>query len=453
MPRFPILLVSLVAITIAGCEKPDLLYCANNPGALDCPKMDAMEPLPPPPCTDDTGCKSPTEPVCEKTSRGNTCVLCTATDHALCKDATPVCVDHACQACTSHSECTLSAVCLASGSCADEGDVAYVDPAGTDTASCTKAMPCTKISSGLATVTAMSTPRPYLKIYGAISEGVTITRDLTVFADPGASLTRGTGGAVLTVSGTAVVEIDDLTITKSHSGFDPGITTGDTTALTLKRVVVSQHRGNGITCGGSALTVSGSTVSGNGLVGISCAKGSLTVSSSSFTKNARGGLIAAAGSFDITNSFLYDNGDDNSDVGGVLLNPMSGTTNRFEFNTVVANHVKDVTPPTAGVYCDLPDFTAPNNIISGNAIHGDVTRPNANTGGRCTYPTSAINTPIADLLFVSADPAKPDYHLTSGSPAIGAATTPTLVTTDIDGNARTAAVNDQGADQFKLPSL
>ncbi|MEO7730635.1 MAG: right-handed parallel beta-helix repeat-containing protein, partial [Kofleriaceae bacterium] len=387
-------MITGAVLVIMGCKETNPAYCPAHGEDPSCGSIDAPTTTDAPiatPCSDNLGCKSAIAPVCDISGGAGVCVLCTATDHALCKDTTPICADHMCQACRNASDCPLSAVCLASGACADEGDVAYVDPMGSATTSCTKALPCMTVASGLATVTALGTPRPYLKLHGAIDEAVTIARDVAVFADPDTTLTRESGGPILTVTGTAVVEINDLTITRSHLGIDPGILTDGTTALTLKRVKISESKGHGVSCAGNSLTVSGSTFSDNGLAGISCSKGSVAVTTSTFTKNFRGGLVLAGGSFDVTNNFVYDNGDkDSSDVGGVFVNPMAGTMNRFEFNTVIDNHARDFpTVLSAGLICDVPSFAAANNLVARNDVAGDVHRSNANIGGRCTYPTSA----------------------------------------------------------------
>jgi hypothetical protein len=403
-------------------------------------------------CHDNSGCTSPFALVCDVYRSPGVCVECTTSDRSMCTDTKPVCgTSDTCEECRTATDCPLSGVCLEGGACADEGDVAYVDAAGTDNTMCTEAMPCTKISVALATQATNGAPRPYLKISGAISDAVTISRDVTLLADPGASLTRDDNGAILTVNGTSRVEIHNLTVTTSHSSNDPGISTVDASALTLKRVTVSSNKGHGVQCAGGSFTASESTFSGNGQNGIACSMGSVAVTSSIITKNAGGGLSAQGSSFNITNNFIYDNGDrDNSDMGGVILGT-AGTASRFEFNTVVDNHGRDfISDLSSGVACDTVGFTAPNNIIAHNDIHDDTNRTNSNVAGRCTYPTSTIATSATDLMFVSPmDPR--DYHLTAGSSAIGMARTATKVTTDFDGDARNSQNNDQGADQYKPP--
>jgi hypothetical protein len=452
MPRFTLWMISLVAL--AACEKTDRLYCASHTAeCTDGGMIIADAPIDAtPPCTDNTACKVATAPVCDVASGTGVCVQCTAADHALCTDTKPVCgTGDTCEACKTAADCPASGVCLESGACAAETDVAYVDAMGTDNTMCTKAMACTKITIGLGAQNSDGNPRPYLKITGAFSEAVTISRDVTVLADPGASLTRATNGAIVTVNGSSRVEIHDLTITSSHSGNDPGISTADASALTLKRVTVSANKGHGVQCAGASFTASQSTFSGNGQNGIACSKGSVTVSSSTITKNAAGGLNANGTSYDVTNNFIYDNGDRNSsDVGGVTLGP-AGTGSRFEFNTVVDNHARDFfTDISPGVVCGESGFAAPNNIIAANAVHDDVNRSNSNVAGPCTFPTSIVSASIVDLMFVSpVDPR--DYHLMAGSTAIGMATTATTVTTDFDGDPRKATGNDQGADQYKPP--
>jgi len=404
------------------------------------------------PCTNNLGCKLATAPACDLSGGDGVCVVCTATDHQLCTGTTPVCnTSHTCEACDSNADCPLSDLCLPTGACAAETDIAYVVAGSPANTVCSKATPCPLIMNGLTAVTG-GTPRPYVKVSGSFDEGVTIDHSVIMLAAPGAQLTRTSDGAIVTVNNASVVEINDLIITKSKAG--AGVFTTGTAAVTLKRVTVSENNGSGITCGGQSLIVAGSSLTKNEQAGVECSGGSLTVTGSTISANRGGGITAVTGSFDITNNFIVENGDRSSAVvGGVFLEPSPSTTNRFEFNTVADNHIRDsISAPAGGVACNVAAFTAPNNILARNDVNGDVSRSNANFAGPCTYPTSTIATAVPMLQFVAPDADPPNYHIQTGSVAIGLATTPTTVVVDFDGQPRPGATaNDQGADELVAP--
>jgi len=184
--------------------------------------------------------------------------------------------------------------------------------------------------------------------------------------------------------------------------------------------------------------------------------GSLSISRSTFFNNQGGGILVGASAtpiaFDITNTFIYRNGDSGgASVGGVSLVPGAGgsTPNRFEFNTVVDNQVKDSALVAGGVLCDLGAFHAPNNLIARNSVGGDATKPNANMLGACTYPSSTLASAVTGFNFKTSEASPYDYHIQSGSSVIGKATTPSTVTVDFDNQPRPANAGDQGADQYK----
>jgi hypothetical protein len=438
--------------------------------------MDADARPPETTCDENADCKQPGLGVCELDEQE--CVQCAPGETAACQGMTPVCnANFTCEACNAPADCA-SGVCLATGACVAETDIAYIDSQTTTGTDCTKLAPCKTIQSGLAATTA-GAPRPYLKLKGAFDEAVVINRNVTLLAEPGTSLTRGTDGPIVSVTGTSVVEINDLLITESNRDGDPGVITSDTSELTLKRVTISKSEGNGISCAGKSLTlsdsivrdskhsgiactagnlnVSSSTIDGNDLLGISCTAGKATISSSIITSNEGGGIALGGASFAITNTFVVRNGTPGSGtvgstVGGVEIPPESvAAGSRFEFNTVVDNHIKQ-SSVGGGITCDLDGFTAANNIIARNDVNGDLTRTNSNTFGLCSYPTSSVLQAVTTLNFVSADSDPRDYHLKVGSVAIGQATTASTVMVDADGDTRPQGNgNDQGADEFKAP--
>lgn len=213
----------IVGLAGAGCDS--LLGKEPNPGY--CPS---------PPCANGEGCRSDTDcaaagaSVCDVMGTKQ-CVQCTMADHAACTGNAPVCgTDNACRGCAAHEECDSNACSLATGSCAIETDVAYVSSTGTDNSTCDKSAPCTSMAS------ALMTARHYVKIHGTIDGAVVVDkgRTVTFLADPGAMLTRGTGGDVLTVRDTGTsLTIYDLTISGA---------TASSVGISLRRLVPSCTR-------------------------------------------------------------------------------------------------------------------------------------------------------------------------------------------------------------------
>jgi hypothetical protein len=138
-----------------------------------------------------------------------------------------------------------------------------------------------------------------------------------------------------------------------------------------------------------------------------------------------------SGSLSLTNSFIVRNG------GGIDFYSVS-TTNQIEFNTIADNG-----SAVAGLSCNLSNsqLSAPNNLFARNA-------PNT-FGTKCTLPSSlSVDNDISAVHFKNPDASPFDYHLTSGSLAIDAATLSTIEH-DFDGDARpNGAGRDVGADEF-----
>jgi hypothetical protein len=165
-----------------------------------------------------------------------------------------------------------------------------------------------------------------------------------------------------------------------------------------------------------------------------------------------GGGISASGraSFDITNCIIIRNGNqDSGTVGGISINGGVVGANRIAFNTIVDNRIGPSSTSAAGVLCDIVGLSAPNNLIARNTVAGSASASNAQTSGLCAYPTSKVQPDVAGLAFASSDALPYSYKLTAGSSAIDAATTPSNIVIDFDGDLRPQGpAKDIGADEL-----
>jgi hypothetical protein len=436
-------LAALWISTPTGCflYKDDPLYC---PGMPNNTCVDGAMP-----CTSSDQCSAPLA-VCDLGAT-NVCVECTPSSAAACLGTKPVCgTDNACRACSKHAECA-SAACLPDGACGDDSNVAYVAPTGMGTA-CTKINPCKKVDD------ALKTGRPYVKFSGVTDEAVTVdkARQVTFLADTGAKLTRGTGGAILTVKddGTTLT-VYDLTIIdapNNASGFGVLVPAGSgAPTVRLTRVTLQNNPAGGISASGGSLSVSQSTISANQGGGISASGGSLSVSQSTISANQGGGISISNAAFEVVNTFFFGNGGLGSTVGGIAITTTQNAANRLEFNSFNKNQTQDGIAPA--IQCIAGVFTARNNIMSGNGTLTQMTQ----YGGTCQHAYS-IATPgplpagtgnlASDPMFVNTTTG--DLHISGTSPARAAADPTSALTglsaIDVDGQPRTSPA-DIGADE------
>lgn len=377
------------------------------------------------------------------------CVACL--ENSDCDDATaPICSsDNTCAGCVAHADCDSNA-CLPDGSCGDDTTVAYVNPEGTDNDQCTQSTPCISVADALATT------RPFVKFTGTTDEAVEVSnqRVVTFLAGPGAKLTRGSGGAILTVrdDGTALT-IFDLSISdgpNNASGIGVLIPAGAGNAtVLLERVKIENNPGGGINSQGGNVTVAQSQVSGNSRGGIVCAGGIVQISRTTVSFNPGGGvLLSETGiQFDLTNNFIVRNGADTSDAGGIVISTsMPSTSSRLMFNTIADN--KSGNALTAGgVHCAAANFSAANNIVTRNLI---LNVPAQTSGVQsCTFPSSLVQDDVSGLDFEDPDlPAPLSYKIGPKSLAMDAASM-TEIVVDNEGDLRPQGQSsDIGADEF-----
>ena len=427
MDRRILLLAVLPCLWLAAACNPR--YCAGNPYD-DCRKTWDAGIDGPELCKGNGDCAAPTG-VCDIAGT-MMCVQCTTAEPGACSGPTPACVSNQCQKCTAHAQCMASNVCLPDGSCADEQQVAYVANGGMGNV-CTKASPCGTLDSGV------KAGKPFVKMAtGTVSDNKTTTIDgksVTIFADPGAQLSRANAGVILQIQNdSADVKIFDLEITGGTGAANAAISipNGGAPKLTLTRVTVDINQGVGISANAGTLTIAQSTVRGN----------------------TNGGLSISGAEFDISNSFIVQNGAVLSLIGGIDFPQISATgMHRLDFNTIASNGGN--MSVNSGINCStvVAPVSFNSNIIYGNvvsaggkqlggsamctAIHSDVgPDPSAGTGN--------IN---MDPMFVNL---QNNFHLMSTSPAKDVADPAATIAEDIDGDLRPQGLrSDMGADEIK----
>jgi hypothetical protein len=328
--------------------------------------------------------------------------------------------------------------------------VAYVDPAAMpNNSACTFVAPCTKVSK------ALETRRPYIKFSGTTDEAVTIDsgRSVTLLADPGAKLTRSSGGAILTVrDDNTTLGIYDLTVADAPNPGGIGLLVPPSSGnpkISLVRATLDNNPGGGLSVAGGTLTIAQSTISGNQGGGIVVSGAALTISRSVISANSSGGIQMTTESVvSLLNNFIHHNGNDVASAFGALsLKPAVGS--RVQFNTLVDNKANLGAASAGGIFCDISGFVADANIVFRNTGGASAS---VQTFGNCTYGNSFImaapagdNTPQ----FLHPNTLPFDYHLTALTPTAIRDAAGACTGVDFDGQTRPVGAGcDLGADEY-----
>jgi hypothetical protein len=309
--------------------------------------------------------------------------------------------------CITIADCATS-VCLPSTVCAADTDVAWLSAAGTLNQACTMAMPCNALT------TALATNRPYIRVHGAITQLTSISRDVSIFAEPGGAFSNNN----LSING-GNVGLYELELAST-------CVTANAGTLTAEHIYLHDCTNVGLNANGT-LTLDGSTIA----------------------KNRSGGVDVGSPAFTITNNVVVANGiggGGGSMVGGIRIESTTASaTSKVDFNTISANNIKTTTGAAGGLYCNITGFTATGNVIAENLVSGGPNGANANTSGACTHASSVIQT-NANLGFVN--PVTFNFHITASSPLRDAATAAGPAT-DLDGESRPyGSAYDIGADEY-----
>jgi hypothetical protein len=455
-----LVVVSILVFGAVGCRELNReAYCPDHPDDLDCKRA--------PDRCGDIMCAAPT-PVCETGT--TTCVQCVEDKDCLSAYCT---AQHTCIECRMDDDCP-SKLCLADNKCAGIDEVTYVGgDNSTDNPMCSLGSPCQNLDQA---VKATALGR-YIKLAGAIVNAGATTFDnknVTIYGRLGAQISRSSPGEVLIIKGIGSPEVNliDLEIVGNvSSGGKNCVEIADTAIVTMARVDVHNHGQAGVSLDGttSKLVMNESKVRNNTLDGLQVANGTLEVNHSWILNNGgtagvsvtnatkttidstviadnsgtNGGVYILAGPCVIRNSIISRNGGAGSNFGGMAL---SSTSVIFEFNTVANNVAKAA--GISGISCAAPTVLA-NSILTSNAI-GATCAPDYSLTALTGTPSGTNKTGDPSFLDVDGDPTGPMFfRIGSASAAKDSANPAATLDVDIDGQARSDARKDMGADEFK----
>ncbi len=381
-------------------------------------------------------------------------VACTsggeAHEDAGCPDEAPICdVDDTCRPCAAHDECD-SGACYTDGvvdgqSCVPSSSIAYVDlTAPADNTECTQSDPCSTINAG------NITNRPVILVApGLYTENLVLSHaapgQRTLLAANVSLRATSTSNTALTFEQGTGNEFRIVGLEVINSGIGilvAGAVEGDQVNVTLDHVTVADNAGEGV------------------VVSPQC---QLEIAHAFALRNAGGGIRVRSsgaimvGTLQMENTVVKDNGNIDSELGGVLLEVFTSAT--IVHSTIVGNSCVDTCVAT-GIWCaDCDPSTVTSSILVGNDTTGTHIEGNQILGSPSySYSIVAPESVIPGDGVINEDPGfKPDgYHLAvPSSPAVeqgchqgsGDPCGTDPVEDDIDGQPRDLVAPDIGADE------
>jgi len=466
------LAIGFLVLAALGCREVNTYYCQAHPDDPHCVRE--------PDKCGDVMCAAPT-PVCKTDTMA--CVECAVNTD--CPVVRPICSEQDnCVVCEQHSDCP-SELCINGDSCAPPEEVSYVGGVNaSQNLLCSQDMPCLTLNQALA----VAPPRRYVKAAGMVVESSAVIFDrriVTIFGEPGSIITHGMNGILLDIRGESQVELVDLVIVGSASGVAVKVGGLPRPVVSMNRVKVRAPNGDGVYISDGNATITDSEILNSSGAGVNLSRGSVIIDGSRVADNTQEGVRAASGTsfairrsfivgnqgavgvsatsvnmatiessiiagntgggasiggpFVIRNSIVSQNGSPAATIGGLTLNSANAV---FEFNTV-SDNVSSA--PSIGVSCLVPMDVA-NSILTGNTI----------SGCNVTYSLTSTALPGAgnktgDPMFLSTNPTGATgplfYRIGATSAARDGADPAATLGVDIDGDLRSDARRDMGADE------
>ncbi|MEZ4363089.1 MAG: right-handed parallel beta-helix repeat-containing protein [Kofleriaceae bacterium] len=416
-------------------------------------------------CTADRECAGTATPYCLVDD--GVCVGCL--NDSQCSGATPVCAaaTHTCEACTADTQCA-SGVCLAAlGTCAAPAQLLYVkEDGGVDNGECDEKAPCATINYAKNRTTA---DRNVIRVIGGLTQSAELQSKIYLDGD-GSVWTSDTAPIVSVSTAAADVTIEGFSIEGKGGAFvNPAVECLQTGSLHLHQSNVKfgqpaifsvcklnitsskiTNNRSAIMCSNSgAVAVADSEISAEGLTLIETDTCEVKLERNRISGNPGPRFavdIKSPGKVQIENNLLWDSLARTSSGISVTNGPTGGV---IRFNTIVNTaggvHTGD------GVVCDGTTVVSSNVIAwqGGSALAGNPCARRYNAFDSATPVGAGEGNTAAALSALFVDPAA-DFHLASGSPAIGLADPADKIDVDLEGKSRPATGRlDAGA--FETP--
>jgi hypothetical protein len=396
-------------------------------------------------CSTDDQCAGTDRPFCDE----GVCVGCRSPLD--CSGDTAICDQehHECRGCIADNECA-SGVCIEfEGTCASADQIIYVQQFGTDTGTCTSAVPCETLTYAMQQATKT---RNVVRVTGSVVPTlttVTTTSSSLVFDGGGTTLYRPTNGPLFQInSGTTTIEgftivgpdadVETVSVGSATLRMSKNTTNTALISTTNGSLEVRGLEGTAsnprpmVKCTNGITSVTGSTFEYGAIVSENCL---LVLQGNRFYTNSRV-ADAVGGKITVENNLIVqtDQFADTTTFTGSL------TGSAVRFNTYV--NISGVDSDGGAIYCDGTQDVS-NNIFAYRSRH-----PTVSLGGapcpthHSLFDSVAVAEQLAgesnhatELPLIFANVNAKDFHLATTSPAKGVGQ-PNLSNVDLDGNPR-----------------
>lgn len=359
------------------------------------------------PCTRPADCAAfVSTPVCDTAS--GACVQCMTSDQ--CSGATPICDADACRGCRTDSECA-SGACAPNGSCVPESAIVWISVNGTDSGSCTQAMPCSTLAYAIGQA---SNTREHI-VLGAGFYPTGITLDPLITTVPELFI-HGNGATLTALSGNSPPDIINakLPLTIDNLKFFGDAIPLDVAApVSLHQVSMqgTKHVNVSSSLTATDLSITGTTDTSAAISLANTGGGSLTIDRGTIAMASSAISAGLGAQVHLQNLLIWG-----TSVRAIAV---------VSAADIASSTIVDSGANTGGSPCTVLGqgaLTITSTIIWQHGCGGDPTRDAVAGGAGTTFTNSIVSNTTPTPGTTDVDPrfvneAAHDYHIQSTSPA------------------------------------